>query len=301
MIVDEAARVKQSAWTQALRPTLADHKGSALFISTPTAKNWFYDLYKRGTSTLPEDKDWESWQFSSYDNKYLSRKEIEEMARDMDALTYEQEILAKFVEGQGQVFADIRAHVTAIARPPEAGKMYYIGIDLGGRYDSSAICVFDTDTMDVVFVEKYEDVDWPVMKGEIKNVYERYNYGIVTVDATSLGGSNAVQELEDMGVPVEPFKFTSQTKNSLVMKLSRWWQLKNDGYYALAVPDHPELLNELEIFTFKQRENGFRVYSAPNGKHDDLVMALALSIWNVDDPTSGNDIEFFPALQSGFA
>ena len=70
---------------------------------------------------------------------------------------------------------------------------------------------------------------------------------------------------------------------------------------TVPVPDHPELLNELEIFTFKQRENGFRVYSAPNGKHDDLVMALALSIWNVDDPTSGNDIEFFPALQSGFA
>ena len=46
LVMDEAAFVKEETWTEVLRPTLTEEKGSALFISTPRGmNNWFYRLW----------------------------------------------------------------------------------------------------------------------------------------------------------------------------------------------------------------------------------------------------------------
>jgi len=41
LIVDECARIGKTVWEEALRPTLSDTEGDALFISTPAGMNWF--------------------------------------------------------------------------------------------------------------------------------------------------------------------------------------------------------------------------------------------------------------------
>ena len=47
-VLDEFAFIEPEAWTSVIRPTLSDRQGSAMFISTPTGRNWAYDLYQRG-------------------------------------------------------------------------------------------------------------------------------------------------------------------------------------------------------------------------------------------------------------
>ena len=42
-VIDEAAFIKEEVWTKIIRPALSDLKGSAIFISTPDGRNWFYD------------------------------------------------------------------------------------------------------------------------------------------------------------------------------------------------------------------------------------------------------------------
>lgn len=102
IIVDEAALVKQKAWNQSLRPTLIDHKGKALFISTPKGKNWFWELYQKGQQK--EEMDWKSWRFTSFENGYLDRNELTEITKDMPEFEYRQEILAEFEETAEQIF-----------------------------------------------------------------------------------------------------------------------------------------------------------------------------------------------------
>src|SRR3989304_484482 len=46
--LDECAIMKANVWPEIIRPMLADSQGPALFISTPKAKNWFYDIYMKG-------------------------------------------------------------------------------------------------------------------------------------------------------------------------------------------------------------------------------------------------------------
>ncbi len=45
VVVDEAAYVKEEAWTEALRPALSDRRGWAMFISSPNGYNWFHTLF----------------------------------------------------------------------------------------------------------------------------------------------------------------------------------------------------------------------------------------------------------------
>ncbi len=99
VIVEEAAFMEEERWTQELRPSLADRAGSAIFISTPYGFNWFFDLFERGQSE--EHPDWESWQFTSYDNPFIDDAEIDAAAEDMSEEEFAQEHLAKFLEAGG--------------------------------------------------------------------------------------------------------------------------------------------------------------------------------------------------------
>jgi predicted phage terminase large subunit-like protein len=107
-LIDEAALVKDlaQAWTSDIRPTLADERGSAWFLSTPRGKQAFYDLFRRAE----HDSEWFSIQCPTRDNPRIAESEIEAMRRDMPAHIAAQEIDAQFLDDAGALFrrADIR-------------------------------------------------------------------------------------------------------------------------------------------------------------------------------------------------
>lgn len=100
VVVDEAAFLSEEAWTEALRPALADRKGRALFISTPKGANWFRDLYDRA----PSREGWARFQYPSTANPFIDPAEIEAAAADLPSLVWRQEFLAEFVEAEGARF-----------------------------------------------------------------------------------------------------------------------------------------------------------------------------------------------------
>jgi predicted phage terminase large subunit-like protein len=77
-----------------------DHKGDAWFISTPNGFNYFNTLYLKNR----DDKDWESFQFSTRSNPHIDEDEIEKMRSEMPALVARQEIDAEFVQLAGALF-----------------------------------------------------------------------------------------------------------------------------------------------------------------------------------------------------
>jgi predicted phage terminase large subunit-like protein len=107
-LIDEAALVKDLAqtWTADIRPTLADDRGSAWFLSTPRGKQAFYDLFRRAE----HDAEWAAVQRPTRDNPRIAAAEIDAMRRDMPAHIAAQEIDAQFIDDAGELFrrADIR-------------------------------------------------------------------------------------------------------------------------------------------------------------------------------------------------
>tara|TARA_B100000683_G_scaffold271521_1_gene312792 strand:+ start:298 stop:1560 length:1263 start_codon:yes stop_codon:yes gene_type:complete len=101
LVMDEAAFVKEETWTEVLRPTLTERKGSALFISTPKGMdNWFYRLFERAKTA----EDWERFQFPSTANPIVEESEVEAAKTEIGSLVFAQEYLAEFISEGSQMF-----------------------------------------------------------------------------------------------------------------------------------------------------------------------------------------------------
>jgi len=104
LVADEVASMRNWGyiWNDVLRPTLTDTKGQAMFISTPKGFNHFYDLFNKSKT----DEDYESFRFTTYDNPFIPKDEIEKAKLEIDTDTFKQEYMAEFVSVSGQVYKD---------------------------------------------------------------------------------------------------------------------------------------------------------------------------------------------------
>ena len=108
LVLDEYASIAPEAWTEVLRPALADKQGRALFIGTLQGFNHFHDLVERA-QTLP---DWKAFQFTTVEGGNVTPAELESAAQELDERTYRQEFEASFENlGVGRAYyAFDRAH-----------------------------------------------------------------------------------------------------------------------------------------------------------------------------------------------
>jgi PBSX family phage terminase large subunit len=112
IVIDEVASMRNFwlNWQEVIRPTLTDRKGQVLFISTPKGYNHLYDLYNLENT----DKDFKSFHFTSYDNPFLPKDEIDKAREQMTEDRFAQEYLADFRKTQGLVYKefDRSRHIT---------------------------------------------------------------------------------------------------------------------------------------------------------------------------------------------
>ena len=109
VIVAEAAKHREDAWHQYIRPALADYGGWATFSSTPEGMNWLYSIWKLGQD--PNFPEYESWRFPSWMNTFVypggeNDPEIELLRRTMATDVFLQEIAADFTAFSGKVYTD---------------------------------------------------------------------------------------------------------------------------------------------------------------------------------------------------
>lgn len=108
VVFDEAAYMQKGVW-DVVRPALADKCGEALFISTPSGFNWFYDL----VTAARADAAWDVFEYTTADGGNVSPEEIEAARASMDERIFRQEFLASFESLAGRVYYafDRKKHV----------------------------------------------------------------------------------------------------------------------------------------------------------------------------------------------
>lgn len=274
--VDEGGQIAEDRWTLELRPSLMDCKGKAIFTGTPKGKNWYFQLWTRGQDPS-QCKDYESWAFSSYTNPYLDPKEIDEFKRDMPELAYRQEILAEFLDDVGSVFRNIRGCIKGVLEEPKTGKRYVVGCDLAKHEDFTVIIILD-EQGHLCFFDRFSQLDWVFQSKRIIDICRRYNNARLLLDSTGVGDP-IYDNLRRSGLQVEGYKFTNASKKDLIENLSI--ALENR---AVTYPDIPVLLSELGLYGYKISPAGVTTYNAPEGYHDDTVIALALAAWYQNKP-----------------
>lgn len=267
VVIDECAFVKEDAWTDALRPALADRKGGALFISTPKGHNWFWRLWHNATGN-----EWKAWKFSSYDNPFLDGKEIDAARSQLPERTFSQEFLAEFVEDAGGVFRNVTACATAKPITSKRGDRVYIaGLDWALSYDFTVLTIIDANTRELVFIDRYNGVDYSMQRQRIKAACDRFGIAGMIAESNAMGKPNN-DELRRMGLPVRDFVTTNATKADAIESLAAAFEQGN-----IRILDDPTLIAELQSYEVERLHSGMVRYSAPSGMHDDCVMSLCLA------------------------
>ncbi len=270
VVVDECAFVKEDAWTEALRPALADKKGGALFISTPKGHNWFWRLWQNANSS--QNNEWKAWRFSSYDNPYLDKMEIDAAKNMLPDRTFRQEFLAEFIDDAGGVFSGVRSCVTAtVQENGQPGSDYLFGVDWGKSNDFTVICVMDVRTRSLVHMERFNRIDYQVQLGRLTALYERFMPYSIIAEANSIG-EPLIEQIQRSGLPVVPFQTTSASKSLAIDDLALAFAKRE-----ISIIDNEALIAELEAYEMNRLPSGLMRYSAPAGMHDDCVMSLALA------------------------
>ena len=286
VVIDEAAMVPhlQEAWQASIRPTLTDFQGDAWFTSTPKGMNFFRTVWQYGQD--PARAEWASWQMPTTANPFIKASEVEAARQELPERTFAQEYLATFLEDAGGVFRGVRACATEQRREPYAGR-FVMGVDWGQANDFTVLVVMDSETRKVVDLDRFNQIGWSMQRGRLRALADRWSVGAIIAESNSMGGPN-VEALQDEGLPVTAFETTGVSKPPLIESLALAFERQE-----IAILDDPVLVGELEAY---ERDvspvTGRSRYSAPEGMHDDCVMALALAWWGI---TNGR-VSYGPAL-----
>lgn len=280
-IVDEAAMVAgfKDAWQAVIRPTLTDYEGDAYWLSTPRGMNFFKQGFDYGQDPLMSD--WASWQFPTSANPYISLSEIQKAKEELPELTFKQEFLAEFLQSEGAVFRNIMANLTALpnALPSDhAGHRIVSGLDWGQKHDFTAHSIGCADCKVELELDRFNKIEWAFQRGRLKAKYDKWGINQILAEHNSIGSPN-VEALQAEGLPVIPFETTAVSKGPLIQSLAL--ALERREYQWL---NHPVATAELVAYESKiSTVTGRATYSAPEGMHDDTVIARALMLKSVLD------------------
>lgn len=268
VVLDEFAHMKYEAW-QVIEPILRANGGWAWFIGTPRGRNHLYNFWRKGQEG---HKEWKSYILKASESGVIPTDQLEESRLTTTADIFSQEYECAFLEGEGQVFRGVKEIMVGSPKPPIINHTYLMGVDLAKSQDWTVIRVYDQEDNALVYSNRFQHLEWPTQKGKIKAVADHYNKALCVLDATGLGDPIA-DDLSRAGVAVEPVKITTIVKKELIEKLSIWIEQKK---FKMFYQEYT--LFEYENFSYTRGPTGAYHYSAPEGYHDDVVLADALAV-----------------------
>lgn len=280
VIIDEAAQVAEDTYSDVILPTLADRDGRLLMISTPKGRNWFYREWMRGAS---DGRQVAAFTAPTSDNPNPNIKRAAALAKErVSERTYRQEWLAEFVEDGGGVFQGVRA--VAVAKPQEGpieGHAYVAGLDWALSVDYTVLAVIDVTDNIMVHMERFNGIEYGMQRSRIAAACQRFNVHTLLAEDNAMGGPNN-EELRRMGLPCANFHTSNISKAQIIENLAAEFD-----HRRIKVLNDLTLIGELEAFESERLSSGAVKYSAPDGMHDDCVMALAIAMWATSNNLTG--------------
>jgi hypothetical protein len=277
VIIDEAAMVKglEEAWNGAIRPTLTDLRGDADFLSTPKGRDFFWRAYSWGLD--PYEPDWACYQLPTTANPFIDPAEVEDARRKTPDRLFRQEYLAEFLENAGGVFRKVAEAIdrgrtgNRLVREPRLS--YAMGLDLARVNDFTVLSILESTGKQVYF-ERFNQISWERQIAAVKEA-SRSLRPVIYCDSTGVGDP-IFERLLNAGLDAYPYQLTNPSKRALIDHLAI--ELEH-GHLRLM--DIPEQESELLAFEYRLTPSRNVVMSAPEGMHDDCVIALGLAVWGI--------------------
>lgn len=267
-VLDEASRMRVEAF-YAIRSTLTATRGHLRTIGNVKGrKNWFYQGCRKAEGGEPGHEYHKIIATDAVAAGVFPQEELDDARRALPDAVFRELYLCEPSDDGGNPFGlqFIRRQIGDVSNKAPA----VFGGDLAKSVDWTVLHGLDEDGRTAAHVRF--QLPWKETMGRVRMVCG----GTHTVlDSTGVGDP-IVEELQrDTGGAehsnFQGYKFTQQTKQKLMEGLAVAIQ-QGDVQYPDGV-----IVAELESFEYEYTRTGVR-YSAPEGMHDDCVMALALAV-----------------------
>lgn len=202
VVLDEFADMDPRAWSEVIRPALADRQGWAAFIGTPKGQNAFFEVYERAVAT-PE---WMALCLKASETGILDPHELAALRAEMSEDEYAREMECSFdaaIEGAyyARLLNEGEARITRV--PVDPILPVHAAFDLGIG-DATAIWLAQFTGREIRLVDYIENtgvaLDW--YGKALKDRGHNYAPLILPHDAQAreLGtGKSRVEMIEAMG------------------------------------------------------------------------------------------------------
>lgn len=211
---------------------------------------------------------------------WMDGRRLEEQRRRLLESSYRRLFLNEWAASEDRLTTvdDLRACVTLEGPiPPQPGRKYVVGVDLGLKLDRTvaAVCHQEGEQIILDRMETWAGTgQQPARLEEVElwllQAHRSYNRAFVVMDPWQAVG--LAQSLRRQHVRVREFTFSSQSVGRLATTLHLLLRDHN-----LELPDDPALLEELANVQLRETAPGvYRMDHDPD-EHDDRAIALALA------------------------
>ena len=275
--LDEAAYMKLDFINEVLLPMVTRTGGKVTAASTFNGPNWFYDWFKEGQ----QEENWE--QIKSIKRTYLDlnddkvAKTVLGIKKSMTKAQFDQEFLCKPVSANA-LFSNVEDAV--VDNIDTRCERVYIGMDIGVAQDYTVLTAISDDYR-VVDIDRFnykeEGMDYEEFKERIKAFYLKYDQYLAAAYFEVNNNDLLFDDLTDDErlYKLIPFHTTAQSKPEIIRNLIKLFEDK-----VIKIPKNTDLIKEL--YDFKSKRNpitGNLQFSNTDGKHDDMVISLAIAAY----------------------
>ncbi|MGO6851607.1 terminase large subunit domain-containing protein [Rhizobium beringeri] len=262
-VIDEASRMKEDVF-HAIRSTLTATRGKVRIIGNVKGrKNWFYQGCRKAEAGEEGHIFRKITALDAVAAGVFPMEELEDAKRALPDAVFRELYLCEPSDDGGNPFGlqFIRQNIAPLSNKAPV----VFGDDLAKSVDWTVLHGLDEDGRTCSHTRF--QLPWENTIDHIKLIC---GSTYTLLDSTGVGDP-IVERLQKTGSNFEGFKFSAPSKQMLMEGLSVAIQRGEVQY-----PDGV-IVSELESFEYEYTRTGVR-YSAPEGSHDDCVMALALAV-----------------------
>ena len=206
LILDEFADIDKRTWFEVLRASIADRLGHVLMCGTPKGYgNWSYEMYLKGK----QDKEWESFQFTTIDGGMVAKSEVEQAKQDLDQRTFRQEFEGTFENYAGSIYYNFHPVESVVQREIDWTKPLHIGMDFNVSPMSACVAQIEKEKIYIVDEVVIYGSNTDEMCDELKDRYGTRMKIFIYPDPasrqrkTSAGGRTDLSILQNAGFEVK--------------------------------------------------------------------------------------------------
>lgn len=284
IVIDEIASMRNwlTNWSEVIRPTLTDRRGEAIFISTPKGFNHFYELF----NLEAKDTDFRSFHYTSYDNPFLPKDELDKARLELTEDRFAQEYLADFRKTEGLVYKEFDRTRHLFGKEETFQSVEKVaGIDFGF-----------TNPTAIITVERDRDENYWVTE----EVYRTGMTDAQTAELVAAGGfhkvfpdpesPSAIAELRKRAVNVRDVVKGKDSIKSGIEKVRELFKANR-----LKISQTCEnLIAELETYSYPDKKDGHNEEENPIKEGDHALDALRYAITSLQANSRSKAVTYIP-------